>query len=584
METLSVNLAGKTRTETLHGREYLVVPMSLIVPGVLNGSKGPLFYPEDEIKKNPDNWNGMPIVVDHPTRNGQPVSARSPEVLEQSQVGTVFNASVNGKLTAEGWFDVERTETVDSRILNKLKREEPVELSTGLFTTNLPAEPNAVFNNTTYTSIATNYRPDHLAVFVDKVGACSLNDGCGVLVNADQEFKRSADGKFSNSDGGEKSASGVTAGDTKAFNETLSKLKNGDSITLTVKGATHKGKVLSITGTTNKKLMFSSDKDNLKRTIRSSDVGPQKVSLTANQESLMANSFAFTPSEDPLTWDLPIDSPESIRESILALNSSEIPEEELPEVKRRITTAWKTFHPHVQTEDIPKVVANQLSHGILYEKLSRLLRDVEPVSGSFGDGVSPEAYIVDVFDKYIIYRTDKGELFQRSYTTDLRSDQVDLKDDKKSVQKVEKYIVANQTLVVKKPTSKDTKSMLRSSDAALVLSSQRQEEVFGHLLNNGGPVSGLRKGGGRGGMGGGSAKTQRGLAIGSDKKKWGQNADKYRDTTAQITGKNNISVTKISSMSNDRQSGQYKKDNRGYTAVRSGENSFVLTGDYEELG
>ena len=34
-----------------------------------------------------------------------------------------------------------------------------------------------------YTYIAKNYRPDHLAVLPDNSGACSISDGCGVLVN-----------------------------------------------------------------------------------------------------------------------------------------------------------------------------------------------------------------------------------------------------------------------------------------------------------------------------------------------------------------------------------------------------------------
>ena len=48
METVVANFSGKARRETWDGREYLVAPATLIVPGVLNGSQGPLFYPPDE--------------------------------------------------------------------------------------------------------------------------------------------------------------------------------------------------------------------------------------------------------------------------------------------------------------------------------------------------------------------------------------------------------------------------------------------------------------------------------------------------------------------------------------------------------
>jgi hypothetical protein len=40
---LTANLVGRSRRETLNGREYIVAPVTLIVPGVLNGSKGALY-------------------------------------------------------------------------------------------------------------------------------------------------------------------------------------------------------------------------------------------------------------------------------------------------------------------------------------------------------------------------------------------------------------------------------------------------------------------------------------------------------------------------------------------------------------
>lgn len=188
MELLTANL-GKARREVLNGREYLVAPLSLLVPGVLNGSQGPLYYPPDEVAKNHDAWNGMPIVLWHPTLDGVPVSARRPDVLNEYQLGWVYNATADGRLTAEGWFDVEMVRKVDNakltpgdRVLPKLLAGKPIELSTGLFTTNYPARPDATHNGRHYAYVARDYRPDHLAVLPDQVGACSLADGCGVNV------------------------------------------------------------------------------------------------------------------------------------------------------------------------------------------------------------------------------------------------------------------------------------------------------------------------------------------------------------------------------------------------------------------
>jgi len=181
MEKLVANLAGKTRRESMGGREYLVAPLTLIVPGVLNGSKGPLYYPLETFKKRAGVWNGIPIVVNHPTdRNGKPLSGRNPQVLNSYGIGFLFNETISGKVQAEGWFDIENTRRVDVRILDSLERGDKIELSTGLAVDTNPAEPGSVFNAVLYNDIVGDFTPDHLAVLPDGIGACSLRDGCGV--------------------------------------------------------------------------------------------------------------------------------------------------------------------------------------------------------------------------------------------------------------------------------------------------------------------------------------------------------------------------------------------------------------------
>lgn len=184
---LAVNLSGPVRRVTLYGREHLVAPVRMIVPGVLNGSKGPLYYPPEEISKDYTAWNHMPIVVQHPTKDGQAISARSADVLNTQGIGTVLDARItDGKLDANGYFDVALTRKVAPDILSQLESGKPIELSTGLFTENQPAHNGAHFNGKKYTYIARNYKPDHLAILPGKVGACSIKDGCGVLVNEDE--------------------------------------------------------------------------------------------------------------------------------------------------------------------------------------------------------------------------------------------------------------------------------------------------------------------------------------------------------------------------------------------------------------
>lgn len=185
MQTLTANLNGKVRKELLSDREYLVAPVTLVVPGVLNGNKGPLLYEEQDLALSADAWNGMPLVLDHPKVNGQHVSARSVPVLDKFGLGQVFNTRMADKLTAEAWFDVERTQKIRSDILANLQSGTSIELSTGLFTRDEPAQGE--FNGKVYNAIARQHRPDHLAILPDGIGACSVNDGCGVLVNESAE-------------------------------------------------------------------------------------------------------------------------------------------------------------------------------------------------------------------------------------------------------------------------------------------------------------------------------------------------------------------------------------------------------------
>ncbi|MGL6095038.1 MAG: hypothetical protein ACRC7O_04460 [Fimbriiglobus sp.] len=189
MQFLLANAGKKHRTVVLGGRDHLVVPMTMLVPGVLNGSKGPLYYPADETEKSADSWNGIPIVDGHPTDplTNSPVSARSPGVMESHGLGTVFNARFHkGKLKADGYFDVEKCRRVNPAVLARIENGLATELSTGLYTKNYKAPAGALCNlsKKSYEFVARGHRPDHLAVLTRETGACSLKDGCGVLVNS----------------------------------------------------------------------------------------------------------------------------------------------------------------------------------------------------------------------------------------------------------------------------------------------------------------------------------------------------------------------------------------------------------------
>lgn len=182
LEAVTTNLSSKIRRAELEGVEHLVVPVVMLTEGVHAGSNGPLYYPAKELGKSQPVWNYRPIVVYHPTMNGVGISACDPEVLNKRKVGVVLNTkwdSKSKKLRAEAWLNPTQLSAVDQRIVEALDKEQVVEVSTGLFTDNV--EEEGEWNGEAYTAIARNYRPDHLALLPDQVGACSVADGAGLL-------------------------------------------------------------------------------------------------------------------------------------------------------------------------------------------------------------------------------------------------------------------------------------------------------------------------------------------------------------------------------------------------------------------
>lgn len=187
-ETLEYLPVANLRVENVErrwylGREYLLAPITSIVPGVLNGSRGSLFYPEDHVSANVQGWDGMFLTKGHPQGpEGKHLSAKDEGVWERQGLGVVRDSTYNGKLRHVGWFDAERTRELAPDTYNAIISGRPVEVSTGLFTDNEPAQPGANHGGKPYDYVATNYRPDHIAILENEVGACSVADGCGLNV------------------------------------------------------------------------------------------------------------------------------------------------------------------------------------------------------------------------------------------------------------------------------------------------------------------------------------------------------------------------------------------------------------------
>jgi hypothetical protein len=190
MEAITANLSDKIRKAHKDGKDYLVASASLINPGVLAGSDGPLYYSPEETARNHKQWDKIPLTLYHPFDGWKHVSAQHPGILEKQGIGFVARpriGALNRKLQTEAWFDIDRTRELHPETLAKLERGEPIELSTGLFVDKVPALPGATHNGRGYEHHATNFRADHVAVLPDQIGACAIKDGCGILVNREGE-------------------------------------------------------------------------------------------------------------------------------------------------------------------------------------------------------------------------------------------------------------------------------------------------------------------------------------------------------------------------------------------------------------
>ncbi|HWA25702.1 MAG TPA: DUF2213 domain-containing protein [Lacunisphaera sp.] len=172
----------KVSIKKLEDRDHFVVPVVMLTVGVHCGSRGPIFYPADELDRTAPYWNGKPVVIYHPCMYSDGF-AGNPEVFNRQKVGTIFNASFDGhRLKAEAWLDVQRVEALDRRVAAAIRSRSMMEVSTGLVCGS-DSDGYGTFNGEEYESTARNIVPDHLAILPDQIGACSIADGAGLMRN-----------------------------------------------------------------------------------------------------------------------------------------------------------------------------------------------------------------------------------------------------------------------------------------------------------------------------------------------------------------------------------------------------------------
>lgn len=181
METLHLcGATGRSRTEMRDGKEYLVVPVVALMEGVIHpvNASTAEFVPFSTLKRAATSWNGRPVTVGHPTRNGKQCSANDPSIFESHVIGTIFESHTEGKkLLQEAWLEKDKTKRLQPQMFADLEANKPVEVSVGTFV--VAGIGDGEFGSKKYKATWLDASGDHLAMLPGGRGACSIEMGCG---------------------------------------------------------------------------------------------------------------------------------------------------------------------------------------------------------------------------------------------------------------------------------------------------------------------------------------------------------------------------------------------------------------------
>lgn len=166
---------GEYQYKKFNDKEYLVVPVTIIVEGVHNY----FFYPAEDLKSNYMDWEGVLIPIYHPQdEDGNFLSANE---IEGECLGRLWNPVWDeNKKGIRGEFWLERDKLTDEIIEEIINGN--MEVSTGLWADH-DFDQNGIWEGEPYIATLSNYIPDHVALLPGHEGACNWEDGCGIRNN-----------------------------------------------------------------------------------------------------------------------------------------------------------------------------------------------------------------------------------------------------------------------------------------------------------------------------------------------------------------------------------------------------------------
>lgn len=172
---------------TFQGSEHYVVPVVAVKQGVLNGG----YFAMSEVSLTA--WDGVPVTLDHPVdADGWEISALTKEGREH-WVGAFFDLQVkDDALVGNMYVDIEQAGNFKrgGDLLKSLEEQLNLSVSVGFFADYKAHE--GYFDNEKYFFKYVNLTPNHIALLLDKDGACSLERGCGTNMASLQAMQKRA--------------------------------------------------------------------------------------------------------------------------------------------------------------------------------------------------------------------------------------------------------------------------------------------------------------------------------------------------------------------------------------------------------
>ncbi|MGE5619545.1 MAG: phage protease [Sphingomonadaceae bacterium] len=164
---------------------------------------------------------------------------------------------------------------------------------------------------------------------------------------------------------------------------------------------------------------------------------------TEDGKTYKKGDYAYTPDDVPSHWKLRIAeyvdgekriTAAQVGRAIAALtnyrgNKVEIPDDDLPSVRRKLRTLWRQTHPDADPDEMPESIrerkagAEVVVLGLTHEERRRLVAQaIEEIHKPIESAATYEyPWIQDLGDEVVIYHW-KGALWSRTYTIDQTSD------------------------------------------------------------------------------------------------------------------------------------------------------------------